>query len=114
MQEAEAEIAARLEAVIRAVPAIDPTLEGAARSTLGKLQHELKALSGKILQAAKRRDETLRRQFQHVRAQAFPGGEPQERGVGFVSFLNKYGPVFVERLAAELPIDAGTHWVITI
>ena len=114
MQEAEAEIAARMEAVIRAVPAIDPTLEGAARSTLGKLQHDLKALSGKILQAAKRRDETLRRQFQHVRAQAFPGGEPQERGVGFVSFLNKYGPVFVERLAAELPIDAGTHWVITI
>jgi bacillithiol synthase len=114
MQEAEAEISARMEAVIRAVPAIDPTLEGAARSTLGKLQHDLKSLSGKILQAAKRRDETLRRQFQHVRAQAFPGGEPQERSVGFVSFLNKYGPVFVERLASELPIDAGTHWVITI
>lgn len=114
MQEADAEIAARMDAVIRAVPAIDPTLEGAARSTLGKLQHDLKALGGKILQAAKRRDDTLRRQFQHVRAQAFPGGEPQERGVGFVSFLNKYGPAFVERLAAELPIDAGTHWVITI
>ena len=43
MQEAEAEIAARMEAVIRAVPAIDPTLEGAARSTLGKLQHDLKS-----------------------------------------------------------------------
>jgi bacillithiol biosynthesis cysteine-adding enzyme BshC len=114
MQEAEAEIVARMNAVIGAVPAIDPTLEGAARSTQGKLQHEMKALSGKILQAAKRRDETLRRQFQHVRAQAFPGGEPQERGVGFIAFLNKYGPVFVERLAAELPIDAGTHWVITI
>ena len=114
MQEAEAEIVARMEAVIRAVPVIDPTLEGAARSSLGRLQHELKALSGKILQAAKRRDETLRRQFQHVHAQAFPGGEPQERDVGFISFLNKYGPVFVERLAAELPIDSGTHWVITI
>jgi bacillithiol biosynthesis cysteine-adding enzyme BshC len=114
MQEAEAEIAARMDAVIAAVPAIDPTLEGAARSTLGKLQHDLRALSGKIVQAAKRRDETLRRQFQHVRGQAFPGGTPQERAVGFVSFLNKYGPVFVERLASELPIDAGTHWVVTI
>jgi bacillithiol synthase len=114
MQEAEREIAARMDAVIRAVPAIDPTLEGAARNTLSKLQHDLHTLSGKILQAAKRRDETLRRQFQHVRAQAFPGGEPQERSVGFVSFLNRYGPVFVERLAAELPIDAGAHWVITI
>jgi bacillithiol biosynthesis cysteine-adding enzyme BshC len=114
MQEAEQEIAARMEAVIRAVPAIDPTLEGAARNTLGRLQHDLKTLGGKLLQAAKRRDETLRRQFQHLRAQAFPDGEPQERTVAFVSFLNRYGPVFVERLAAELPIDAGTHWVVTI
>lgn len=114
MQEAEGEIAARMDAVIRTVPAIDPTLEGAARSTLGKMQHDLRGLSGKILQAAKRRDETLRRQFRHVRAQAFPGGTPQERSIGFVSFLNKYGPALVDRLAAELPIDAGTHWVITI
>jgi uncharacterized protein YllA (UPF0747 family) len=114
MQEADLEIVARLEAVIRAVPAIDPTLEGAARNTLGKLQHELRNLSGKIVQAAKRRDDTLRRQFQHVRGQAFPGGEPQERSVGFVNFLNKYGPAFVDRLAAELPIDAGTHWVVTV
>jgi bacillithiol biosynthesis cysteine-adding enzyme BshC len=114
LQEADAEIAARLEAVVRAVPTIDPTLEGAARNTLGKLQHEMRTLTGKVVQAAKRRDETLRRQFQHVRGQAFPGGAPQERAVGFVSFLNKYGPAFVERLAAELPIDAGTHWVITV
>jgi bacillithiol biosynthesis cysteine-adding enzyme BshC len=114
MQEAEAEIAARLDAVVRAVPAIDPTLEGAARNTLGKLQHELRNLSGKIVQAAKRRDETLRRQFQHVRGQAFPGGAPQERTVAFISFLNRYGPAFVDRLAAELPIDAGTHWIVTV
>jgi uncharacterized protein YllA (UPF0747 family) len=78
------------------------------------MQHELKALNGKIVQAAKRRDETLRRQFRHVRAQAYPGGEPQERSLGFVSFLNKYGPVLVERLSAELPIDPGTHWIVTI
>ena len=78
------------------------------------MQHELETLHGKIIQAAKRRDETLRRQFQHARAQAFPSGQPQERDVGFVSFLNRYGPALVERLADELPLDSGTHWVITI
>jgi len=114
VQDAEAEIAARLDAVIRAVPAIDPTLEGAARSTLGKITHDMKALRGKIVQAAKRRDETLRRQFVHVQTLAFPGGTPQERTIGFVAFLNKYGPAFVERLTAELPIDGGTHWIITV
>lgn len=114
MQSAEREIEARLESVIQAVPVIDPTLEGAARSTLGKLQHDLRTLRGKILQAAKRRDETLRRQFFHLRAQAFPDGHPQERVVGFVTFLNRYGPALVDRLAAELPLDPGSHWVITI
>ena len=114
VQDAEAEIGARLDAVIRAVPAIDPTLEGAARSTLGKIEHDMRTLRGKILQAAKRRDETLRRQYTRVRAQAFPGGAPQERSIGFVSFLNRYGPALVDRLASELPIDGGTHWIVTV
>jgi bacillithiol biosynthesis cysteine-adding enzyme BshC len=114
VQDADAEIGARLDAIINAVPAIDPTLEGAARSTLGKIQHDMQALRGKILQAAKRRDETLRRQFTSVRTQAFPDGAPQERQVGFVVFLNKYGPALVERLAAELPLESGMHWILTV
>jgi bacillithiol synthase len=114
VQDADDEIAARMDAVIRAVPAIDPTLEGAARSTLGKIAHDMKALRGKIVQAAKRRDDTLRRQFVHVQTLSFPGGTPQERAVAFVAFLNKYGPAFVERLTTELPIDGGTHWIITV
>jgi bacillithiol synthase len=114
VQDAEAEIAARLETVIQTVPAIDPTLEGAARSTLGKLRHDIQALRGKILQAAKRRNETLRRQFTTVRTQAFPDGMPQERQVCFIVFLNKYGPALVERLASELPLESGTHWILTV
>ena len=103
-----------MDALAKEVTQVDPTLEGAARSTLSRMQDDLKKLHGKIIQAAKRKDETLRRQFQHARAQAFPGGEPQERAVGFVYFLNKYGPALVDRLSEELPLDAGTHWVVTI
>ncbi len=114
VQDADVEIGARLDAIIRAVPAIDPTLEGAARSTLGRIEHDMRTLRGKILQAAKRRDDTLRRQFTRVRAQAFPAGAPQERSIGFISFLNRYGPALVDRLASELPIDGGTHWIVTV
>lgn len=104
----------RMEALAKAVPLIDATLEGATRSTLSRMQDDLKKLHGKIIQAAKRRDETLRRQFQHAKAQAFPGGHPQERTIGFVYFLNKYGPALVDRLGDELSLEMGTHWVITI
>lgn len=104
----------RMAEVASAVTTIDSTLEGAARSTLGRMQDDLKKLQAKIIQAAKRKDDTLRRQFHHARAQAFPAGHPQEREVGFVYFLNRYGPGLVDRLADELAPDMGTHWVLTI
>jgi bacillithiol synthase len=112
--EAERAIGAQMARLIQAMPALDPTLEGAARSTLERMQRDLQTLHGKMIQAAKRRDETLRRQFIHARALAFPGGHAQERTVGFLSFLNQYGPALVDRLDEELPLDLGRHWIVTI
>jgi bacillithiol biosynthesis cysteine-adding enzyme BshC len=100
--------------LIDAVSAIDPTLSGAARGALGRMQHDLATLHGKIIHAAKRRDDTLRRQFGRVRALAFPDGHPQERAVAFVYFLNRYGPALVERLHDDVPLDLGMHWLLTI
>jgi uncharacterized protein YllA (UPF0747 family) len=107
-------IDAGMSHLIQAMSALDPTLEGAARSTLGRMQHDLQTLHGKMIQAAKRRDETLRRQFIHARALAFPNGHAQERTVGFISFLNQYGPALVDRLDEELPLDMGRHWIVTV
>lgn len=100
--------------LIQTIPALDPTLEGAARSTLSRMQHDLQTLHGKMISSAKRRDETLRRQFIHARALAFPGGHAQERTISFVSFLNQYGPALVSRLDEQLPLDLGRHWIVTI
>lgn len=105
---------ATMARLIEALPTLDPTLEGAAKSTLGRMQHDLQTLHAKLIHAAKRRDETLRRQYLRTRALAFPGGHAQERTIGFVSFLNQYGPALVDRLTAELPLDMGRHWVVAI
>jgi bacillithiol biosynthesis cysteine-adding enzyme BshC len=107
-------IETQMTRLIQTLPALDPTLEGAARSTLERMQRDLQTLHGKMIQAAKRRDETLRRQFIRARALAFPGGHAQERTIGFVSFLNQYGPALVDRLDEELPLDLGRHWIVTI
>ena len=104
----------RMASVATAVPLIDPTLEGAVQSTLGRMQHDLKTLQNKVIQAAKRKDETLRRQFRHAQALTFPHGHPQEREVGFVWFMNRFGPALVDRLREDLPLEMGHHWVLTI
>jgi bacillithiol biosynthesis cysteine-adding enzyme BshC len=112
--EAAHAIETQMTQLVQALPALDPTLGGAAKSALGRMQHDLQTLHGKIIQAAKRRDETLRRQFMHARALAFPNGHAQERTIGFVSFMNQYGPALVERLNDQLPLDLGHHWIVTI
>ena len=92
LEDAARVVEERMEALTAAVSQIDTTLEGAARSTLGRMQDDLKKLHTKIIQACKRKDETLRRQFKHAQAQAFPGGQPQEREIGFVYFLEQVRP----------------------
>ena len=114
LEEAARAITECMDCVAEEVAQLDQTLEAAARSTLGRMQDDLKKLHGKIIQAAKRKDETLRRQFVHAQTQAFPGGQPQEREIGFVYFLNKYGSVLIDRLSEELPLEQGSHWVVTI
>jgi bacillithiol biosynthesis cysteine-adding enzyme BshC len=114
LTDADKAIQEKMAAIIASVPAIDATLEGAAKSTLGKLQHDLTTLRGKVISAAKKRDETLRRQFFRAQAQAFPDGIPQERALGSIALLNRYGPALVQRLMQELPLDLGHLWVLTL
>ncbi len=104
----------RMAQVATAVPQIDPTLQGTVESTLGKMQHDLRTLRNKVIQAAKRRDDTLRRQFQRAQVITFPNGHPQEREIGWVWFANRYGPALVDRLLEDLPLDMGYHRVLAI
>lgn len=104
----------RMAEVVRTVPSVDPTLEHVARATVARMERDLDTLRDKVIHAAKRRNDTLRRQFRHAQAQAFPRGHPQERVVGFVYFLNRYGTALIDRLIAALPLERGHHWVVTI
>jgi bacillithiol biosynthesis cysteine-adding enzyme BshC len=114
MREAGEAVQRSMTRVAEALPALDPTLAGAARTTLGRMEHDLRGLQSKVIQAAKRRDETLRRQFTRVQSQIFPLGHPQERTLSVAYFLNQYGPHLVDRLLEELPLGMGNHWILTI
>jgi bacillithiol biosynthesis cysteine-adding enzyme BshC len=107
-------VGGQMDALAAAVPQIDPTLEGTVRTTLGKMQNEIHTLHNKVIQAAKRKDETLRRQFQRAQALTFPSGHSQEREVGFVWFLNRYGSALVPRLLEDIPLGMGQHYVLSI
>lgn len=110
----DAALHARLTTLRGAIPALDPTLVGAVDSATSRVEHELRGLRTKVIHAAKRRNETLRRQFIRVQHLAFPGGHPQERTVGLAWFMNRYGPGLVPRLYESLPLESGRHWLLQI
>ena len=114
LQSAAEEIRARLELLKASLPAIDPTLVGAADTTLDRMQETLKHLHNKIIQASKKKDETLRRQFTRTQALAFPEGVPQERIVDLAFFLNRYGQALCDRLLEGLPLEMGQHYVVVL
>jgi len=94
------------------VAAVDPTLAGAVDTTRDRIRETLKTLQSKIVQASKKKDDTLRRQFIRTRTLVFPGGSPQERVLGSAFFLNRYGPAFTARLLEALPALPTAHYVI--
>jgi bacillithiol biosynthesis cysteine-adding enzyme BshC len=97
-----------------AVKAIDPTLSGAVDSTIERVRDTLRSLQGKIVQASKRKDETLRRQFTRTRALTFPEGHPQERALNVTFFVNRYGLDFPARLIEILPAATDKHHLIVM
>lgn len=105
---------ARVRAVAEAIGKIDPTLTGALDTTELRIRETLGTLQNKIVQAAKRKDETLRRQFGRTRALAFPNGQPQERTLSLPFFLNRYGLQLPDRLLEILPLDTGKHYVLQL
>jgi uncharacterized protein YllA (UPF0747 family) len=93
---------------------VDPTLAGAADTTIERARETFGSLRHKVVQACKRRDQTLRRQFERARTLAFPGGQPQERVLNVSFFVNRYGPTLGERLIEVLPLDTDRHYVLTL
>ena len=112
--DAASAIGERWNALLTTIPKIDPTLEGAVKGSLKRLQHEVDTLQWKTLRAVKRREGEMRRQFHHAQRLAFPGGAPQERVLSVVYFVNQYGPALMDKLVAELPTDMGSHWVLQV
>lgn len=107
-------VAERWGGLMTSIPQVDPTLEGAARGSLKRLQHEIETLQWKTLRAVKRREGDMRRQFRHAQQLAFPRGKPQDRVLGVVYFANQYGPALTDKLVAELPTDMGNHWMVAL
>ena len=89
---------------------VDPTLKGAVTAARNASLGALGALEKKIVRAVKQRNETAWSQLAKAQANLWPGGKPQERVLGPLHYLMRYGPDFAVRVLDELrPITEAGH-----
>ena len=93
---------------------IDPTLIGALENTGSKLQQQMNILRSKITEAQQRKHEIALRQVGKIINAITPNGNLQERELNLITFLNKHGLEFSQRLFKEILIDQFKHQVISI
>lgn len=84
---------------------IDPTLEGAAGKASSVYMGELDKLKGKVYRAVKQQEQTQLNRIKKIKAQLFPNGEPQERSIAGIYYMNKYGVNIWDELLDALDND---------
>ena len=89
------------DALVAAVRDVDPTLQGPLQRARSVALDAFGEAERKILQAVRRRSETLIQQLDKARTHLFPRGVPQERVVSPFYYLARYGPELLDELLAR-------------
>ena len=80
-----------------AVRNVDATLQGAVQAARNTGLAALGALETKISRALKRKNATTLEQIEKARTNLWPDGKAQERVLGPLQYVARYGPEFVDR-----------------
>ncbi|MBX7218368.1 MAG: bacillithiol biosynthesis cysteine-adding enzyme BshC [Blastocatellia bacterium] len=104
---------AQLEKLEQSLERSDPTLAKAMTQTREKIFYQLQHLQTRFLNSRAQAEDATKRQLERAVTALYPAGDKQERDLNLLSFLTKYGMELIDRMHAELVLDAGKHvWLI--
>ncbi|MCB9357614.1 MAG: bacillithiol biosynthesis cysteine-adding enzyme BshC [Calditrichaeota bacterium] len=110
--ETKSEIEANLNELRDTLRDLDPTLEGALDTTIGKALHPLEHLEGKANKAIKQKHAVELARLQKVLFAVKPNGKPMERALGTAWALLHYGVSEFLDMLDQLPADGAAHHVV--
>ncbi|HET9792088.1 MAG TPA: bacillithiol biosynthesis cysteine-adding enzyme BshC [Candidatus Angelobacter sp.] len=91
---------------------LDKTLADAAEHAASKMRHQIQGLRDKAARAEARKNGELQHHADELSTLLYPNKDLQEREVGAVYFLLKYGTGFVAQLKTLLKADCVEHQVV--
>jgi bacillithiol synthase len=103
-----------LELVQGPLEKLDRTLVDAASNAGVKMRHQIQALREKAARAEARRDSELQRHADELSTLLYPNKDLQEREIGSLYFLLKYGTGVVEKAKGLLQQGCADHQVVRL
>jgi bacillithiol synthase len=103
-----------LSSVKEKLEKLDRTLVDAAETARSKMQHQLKKLYAQAARAEAQKGELVARHADHISQGLYPEKGLQERGIGGVYFLAKYGLELLGQIHSAMHTDCHDHQVIEL
>jgi uncharacterized protein YllA (UPF0747 family) len=107
-------VASSLEEIRHALEKLDKTLVEAAGHAGAKIKYQLDSLQAKAARAELRQTEVVARHAELLNSGLYPGKNLQEREVGGIYFLARYGAGFLRDLYGFLHTDCLDHQLISL
>lgn len=93
---------------------LDKTLVDAAETSRSKMQHQLEKLYSQAARAEAQKGELVSRHAEIISHSLYPHKGLQERGIGGISFLARYGSDLLHQLYQTIQSDCHDHRVVEL
>jgi bacillithiol biosynthesis cysteine-adding enzyme BshC len=93
---------------------LDRTLVDAAETSRSKIQHQLEKLRSQAARAEAQKSEVVNRHADLLSEALYPGKGLQERSIGAIYFLARYGLDFVHQLHNLIQSDCHDHQIVEL
>lgn len=93
---------------------LDRTLVDAAETARSKIEHQLERLQTQAARAEAQKSELVTRHAEMLSQALYPDKGLQERGIGGIYFLARYGPEFLHQLHCAIQSDCHDHQILEV
>ena len=93
---------------------LDRTLVDAAETSCSKMQHQLEKLHAQAARAEAQKSELVSRHVANLSQALYPEKGLQERGIGGIYFLARYGGVLLHQLYESMHSDCHDHQILEL
>ncbi|MGD9897577.1 MAG: bacillithiol biosynthesis cysteine-adding enzyme BshC [Calditrichaceae bacterium] len=93
---------------------LDPTAAAPVEKTFDSIEANMDRLAGRLIKKAQEQNALMTGHFETIYKAVLPEKHMQERYIGSIYFLNKYGPGWIQHLFDNLKLDRRSHQIIQL